>query len=370
MFTCEICNKTYKSRMSIMNHIIRTHHYTGQQYYDEFYKQGQEGLCENCKQPTKFLNIEDGYAKCCSIKCAMPGRAKRNIEKYGYPDNFHNPKINKLSHTDKTNKKRKQTMLDRYGVDSYMKTIDFKNKSKVYQDKNKDSMKEHRQKTMIKKYGVKYNFNRKEVIDKNKIATTTNAAKEKRKHTLLERYGVDCILKLPEIQEKAQKNSHTPEAISKIHANRDYRQIAIATAKTKKENGNKSKLELAFEQKCNELNIKYIAEYSDERYPFACDYYLPDLDCFIEIHGSWVHTDHIYNKLQDKDLYNLWKNKSKTSKYYASAIRTWTQKDPTKLKFAEQNKLNYIILWNIDDINEWFSLKCPKCMKYATYTWK
>ncbi len=346
MYTCEICNSTYKSRKSIMNHIIRTHHYTGQQYYDEFYKQEQEGFCENCKQPTKFLNIEDGYAKCCSIKCAMPGRAKRNIEKYGYPDNFHNPNIVKLSHSKEANNKREQTMLDRYGETSYTKTKDFKAKLLEYQKQNSKSMSKHRKQTMIDKYGVDSNFKRPEVMDKLKIASHTEEANAKRKQTTLKHYGVDCVFKLPEVQEKAQKNSHTPEAVAKIHANRDYRQIAIATAKTKKKNGNKSTLELAFEDHCKKKNIDFIAEYSDDRYPFPCDYYLPDLDCFVEIHGSWVHTDHIYNKIKDKDLYNLWKKKSKTSNYYASALRTGKQKDPEKRKTAKKNNLNYVILWN------------------------
>ena len=370
MFTCEICNKTYKSRMSIMNHIIRTHHYTGQQYYDEFYKQEQEGICENCKQPTKFLNIEDGYAKCCSIKCAMPGRAKRNIEKYGYADNFHNPNITKLSHSEQANEKRKATMKERYGVESYTSTKEFQQISKQYFQEHKKEIVAKSKQTNIDKYDVSCNFKRRDVIEKNKVASHTPEANEKRKQTTFRHFGVENIFQLPEVKEKAQINSHTSDAMAKMHANRDYRKIAVATAKTKKENGNKSKLELAFEQKCNELNIVYLAEYSDERYPFPCDYYLPNLDCFVEIHGSWVHTDHIYNKIKDKDLYNIWKNKSKTSNYYKSALKTWTQKDPAKLKVAEQNKLNYIILWNIDDINEWFSLKCPKCTKYETYTWK
>lgn len=368
MIECKICGKIYKSRMSIMNHIIRTHHYTGQQYYDEFYN--KKGYCENCGKPTKFLNIEDGYAKCCSIKCAMPGRAKRNMAKYGYPDNFHNPNIQKLSHSDEANAKRKQTMLNKYGVLFYTDTGDFRNKSLKYIKENKESIKQHRKQTMVAKYGVDSNFKRSEVIEKNKIASHTPEANNKRKQTNFQKYRVGCIFELPEIQEKAKTNSHTPEAIAKIHINRDYRQIAIATAKTKKKNGNKSTLELVFENYCKQLNLMYIEEYSDERYPFPCDYYLPTLDCFIEINGSWVHQDHIFNKNIDEELYKTWKQKSKNSKYYFSALKTWTEKDPAKLNIAKENNLNYIILWNLNDIHEWFYLNCPKCYKYETYTWK
>ena len=360
---------SYNSRMSLMNHLIRTHHYTGKQYYDEFYKTDEEGFCENCHKPTKFLNIEDGYAKCCSIKCAMPGRAKRNLEKYGYPDNFHNPEVIKNAHSEEAAVKRRKTMLDRYGVDSYTKSEDFKAKSITYAKTHKDSMLEHRRKTMLEKYGVSSSLNLPNAIANNKIASHSAEANEKRKQTNLARYGVDCVFKIPEVQAKAQANSHTPEAVSKIHANRDYRKIALATAKTKKENGNKSNYELAFEQKCKELRIPFIEEYSDPRYPFPCDYYLPDSDCFVEIHGSWVHRDHIYKSKQDEELVKEWQGKAKKSDYYKVALKTWTEKDPLKLKTAEDNKLNYIILWSIEDIEVWFSLGCPACFQYDTYTW-
>ena len=382
-YICKLCNNEYKSRMSLMNHIIRTHHYTGKQYFDEFFKCENDGFCENCGKPTKFLNIDDGYAKCCCIKCAMPGRAKRNLDKYGYTDNFHNPEILKKAHSKEANQKREQTMLDRYGCKSYLETDTVKQQAKEFYRKkyNKDyyaqtdEYKKKVKKTSQEKYNVDYVLQSNEIKEKSKQSKLAKYGDQnynnrpKAEQTTLKKFGVRNVLTLPEVQEKAQRNSHTPEAIAKIHINRNYREIAIATAKTKKSNGNKSTNELEFESLCKLNNVKYIEEYSDERYPFPCDFYLPDLDCFVELHCSWVHNDHIYNEKEDKLLLAKWQEKAKYSNYYKSAIKTWTVKDVNKLNTAKQNKLNYIILWNTNDIQLWFAMNCPKCIKYETYTW-
>ena len=66
--------------------------------------------------------------------------------------------------------------------------------------------------------------------------------------------------------------------------------------KPPKQRRNRSKLEIEFAKLCKKKDIIYVEEYSDSRYPFPCDFYLPDLDYFIEIHGSWVHGGHLYNE--------------------------------------------------------------------------
>lgn len=358
MYICEICHSKYKSRMSIMNHIIRTHHYTGKQYYDEFYKKDLDGICENCGKPTKFINISDGYAKCCSIKCAMPGRAKRNLEKYGYESNFHNPKLHELAHSDEANSKRKSTMKQRYGAESYMLTKDFKQKSKDYIVNHKDEMSDKRKQTFIKKYGVDCNFKRKEVIEKSKIASHTCEVNEKRKQTTKLHFGVDSIFQLPEVQVKAQQNSHTKTALDKRTKSRadHINDISYKSEQTKRKNGKNSKLEQLFEQLCAINNIKYIDNYYlDTRYPYLCDFYLPQYDCFVEIFGGWFHNTHIYGtNNQDDNILAIWKEKAKNSKNYKQAVDTWSIKDPIKLNCAKANKLNFHILWNKNDIYEFF----------------
>ena len=86
-----------------------------------------------------------------------------------------------------------------------------------------------------------------------------------------------------------------------------------------------------------------IRGYSDERYPFMCDFYIPSDDLFIELNKSWTHGGHPFNKEDLDDLSKLeeWEDKSKISDYYKNAIYTWTDLDPRKQLIAKANNLNY-----------------------------
>ena len=66
--------------------------------------------------------------------------------------------------------------------------------------------------------------------------------------------------------------------------------------------------------------------------------------------GSWTHGQHAFNEKNQDDIQILEKWKSKNSKYYNNAINTWTKRDVAKRKVAKQNNLNYIELWNIEEV--------------------
>ena len=87
--------------------------------------------------------------------------------------------------------------------------------------------------------------------------------------------------------------------------------------------------------------------YSDERYPFACDFYIPSEDLFIEYNKTWTHGGHPFDEMNLDDIYKLetWGEKAKTSKYYQNAIYTWTNLDVRKQKIAKENKLNYKVIY-------------------------
>lgn len=87
--------------------------------------------------------------------------------------------------------------------------------------------------------------------------------------------------------------------------------------------------------------------YSDERYPFACDFYIPSEDLFIEYNKTWTHGGHPFDEMNLDDIYKLetWEEKAKTSKYYQNAIYTWTDLDVRKQKIAKENKLNYKVIY-------------------------
>lgn len=121
-----------------------------------------------------------------------------------------------------------------------------------------------------------------------------------------------------------------------------------------KKNGHYSKLELYLEQFFTSNNIKYEPNYSkDPRYPFHCDFYLPEIDTFIEINNFWHHNSHFYDCNNDNDIKiaNYWKEKSKEKPQYKVALEVWTIRDVNKRNCAIKNNLNYIVLWNKDDID-------------------
>lgn len=132
---------------------------------------------------------------------------------------------------------------------------------------------------------------------------------------------------------------------------------------TKKQNGtfNTSYLE---DEGYLKLLTKFpdaIHHYSiDPRYPFECDFYIPNLDLFIECHYFWTHGDPKYNchepfnKNSSKHQEMLQRWKSKNTKFYDNAIKVWTYYDPLKLKIFQDNNLNYKIFYTEKEFNEWF----------------
>lgn len=87
-----------------------------------------------------------------------------------------------------------------------------------------------------------------------------------------------------------------------------------------------------------------IRQYVDnKRYPFACDFYIPSEDLFIECNYSWTHGGRPYdpNDIDCQDQLSYRKLKSETSKYYKNAIYTWTILDVKKQEYAKKNHLNY-----------------------------
>ena len=114
----------------------------------------------------------------------------------------------------------------------------------------------------------------------------------------------------------------------------------------------KSNIEKEIEQellkKFNKEDIFY--QYSDERYPYRCDFYIKSIDTFIEVNYWWHHGPHPFNEDNEEDieLLNTLKEeykKDNTKTQYLEAIRIWTEIDPLKINIAKQNNLNYIMLY-------------------------
>ena len=207
-------------------------------------------------------------------------------------------------------------------------------------------------------YGVEYNWQRKDI-------------KELRKNKLIEHYGTDKLYKVQEIREKIDKS--IKDKIHNIIENRNETlkekynidniggltslpEIQEKINETKKKNNsfNKSNPE---EQTYIILKTKYPdtqRQYRSEVYPFNCDFYIPSLDLYIECNYHWTHGGKLFENSEEDNI-KLEKWKSKNTRFYNNAIKTWTIRDIEKRNVANENKLNYLVFYNFDNFNNWIT---------------
>lgn len=172
--------------------------------------------------------------------------------------------------------------------------------------------------------GIGHPFTRKDVLDKCKS-------------TLKEKYNVDNAFQIDEVRLK----SHNTQALEKHYQTMKKNQ----TFKTSKQ-----------EDECYNKLLQYFSviyrNYKTKEYPFRCDFYIPEIDCYIECNFHWTHGGHWFNENDSNDIAtkNNWSNKSN---YFNNAINTWTIRDVEKRKYAKENKLNYVVLWKYEELQEW-----------------
>ena len=206
-----------------------------------------------------------------------------------------------MSSSKEIQERRKQTSMLHYGTE-------FPHQSQEIKDKTKN--------THLKLFGAENVF-------------ASEYGKKKIKETLQNKYGVDNIIHIHEFRCKM--------------------------AKSRLKNGNHSSLEDYFEQKLIENNIQYRKSYDEDiRYPYKCDFYLIESDTFIEINNYWVHNTHFYTgNEEDLNIVEQWKQKG--TDHYMKAIHIWTISDVEKRDCAIKNNINYVVLWNKNDINNYLS---------------
>lgn len=193
-----------------------------------------------------------------------------------------------------------------FGHNVYRDYCSYKctNSSKEKIDKCKD--------TCIDKYGVKSTW-----------------CQDKKFDTLKRKYGSIYVLQNKEISNKRY--------------NTLKRNNSFNISKPEEE------LYLYIKEKFPEVKRQYKDK---ERYPFYCDFYIPELDLFLELNGNWTHGKHKYdpNSKEDNDILEKMKTRSLSGhKYYDNAINTWTLRDPLKRKIALKNNLNFKEVWSLEE---------------------
>lgn len=276
-------------------------------------------------------------------------KQRRSLQKYG---------VKSPAQLKETRDKYRQTCLERYGTDNVFSS-----------DIGKEKIKQGN----LKKYGVEHNHQCKDVINK-------------MKNTFLERYGYECSLSNPEVHQKAEETwiktlgvnnpgksnvvrdkmkqtnlekfgveyaSQNEEVKQKLLENMDIKLQKSYNTKRKNNSFNTSNGEKQI-QKLLESKFTVICQYKCEEYPFCCDFYLPELQLFIEYNGCWTHGGRPYGSDCTKQL-DKWKEKAKSSKYYKNAIYTWTDLDVRKRKVAKENNLNWVEFFTMEQFMDWFN---------------
>ena len=352
--------------------------------------------CHTCGKPLVFKGI---FFKFCSNICAQSSdEIKQKIkqtclEKYGV-DNYNKTKESKEKikqtclekygveyfwQSDECKEKIKQTCLEKYGVDSPLKSEKIRNKGKQtclekYGVDNPAKLEENKEKvkqTCLKKYGT--------------ISTTQcKEIRDKIKQTCLEKYGVDNPAKLEENKEKVKqtclkkygglapicdpniKNQIKQTCLEKYGVDNygkslkhkinmstimssDEMQEHRYNVMTKNHSFNTSKPEEELYLYIKEKFPSVKRQYKDKlRYPYNCDFYIPELDYFIELQGYYTHNTHPYNpnSISDQVLVERYKERYGPK---CQAITIWTLKDPEKRDCAKRNHLNFKEIWNLEE---------------------
>ena len=318
-------------------------------------------------------------------ECVMEKTKQTNLKKYGVKFPVQSKEIlNKM----------KQTNLERYGCENVFQNEKIKEKSKTtmvkrygvkYAHQNKELRKKFNN-TMFERYGVENALTSTKFLDKAKQSNLDRFGVEhpaqskeiynKMMNTNLERYNVEYPFQSEAIRDKSKITNLEKYGVENPAQNLDVQNKINDTKRKNNTFGSSEPEEIMFKSLIEifgEENV--VRQYGDEKYPFACDFYLKPFNMFIELNASWTHGFHWFdeNSKIDLEILSIWKEKSKTSKFYENAIETWTKRDVEKRKYAKKNKLNYLVFWDNDlkDFKEWLSVGCPIGKDYIKeYSWK
>lgn len=299
---------------------------------------------------------------------------------------------------------QKNLMIEKYGTDNIMKTEKAKKKlsksmQKTFSEKKQEIV-EKRKQTWLKNYGVENPSQSQEIKEKKEQTTLKHysvknplqceSIKQQVNKTFKQKYGDNPLGKNSKVKKKIEKRNiekfgyknpmQNPEIAQKTANTLKQKQTEIIQKSlekygvawpaqlpqvinqindTKRANGTfntSSEEDYIFEL----LKNKYTQvnrQYKCKEYPFACDFYLPLQNLFIEYNGSWTHGGGSFDKENPEHLKLLeeMKQKSQMSDYYKQAIYTWTDLDVRKLQCAKNNNLNYLCFYNMKEFLNWFN---------------
>ena len=340
------------------------------------YKIESKPKCKICNNYAKYSGIKPlMYYNCCcqshTSKYAIMIGQKTCLKKYG---------VKYVVQSKEVKEKSKQTCLEKYGVtngggskqalEKIKETIKEKYGTEFFYQSN--HFKEKSKQTCLEKYGVTNGGGSKQALEKIKETNLKRRGveyvfqdkdiREKMRESLIKKYGVDHNLKSKEIQEIIKQTNLKLYGCENPMQNEAIIQKGIDT-KRKNHTFNVSKPEEELYLYIKEKIPSVIRQYQDYRYSWSdklnrihhylCDFYIPELDLFIEFNGFPCHGPHSYNpdSKEDQELVEKWKLRYKNGKHplYKRMINGWTISDVKKRKIAKENNLNYYEFWTLEE---------------------
>ncbi len=289
--------------------------------------------CPICGNRLKYKDSYTGYQKTCSKKCS------RSLQLQSI-----------------TNDKKKEI--------SEKISISIKNTISSYSDNKKKEISEkiklsHKNMSVVEKNIRSSKISYSSKLERvNRSASKWRESIEKRRET----FNLKSIDELNDIYNRISKSV---KDTMNIKSSQEWDRIIEKQYNTKKENNsfNISRPENRVFEKLISKFPNTIRQYKTDEYPFMCDFYIPELDLYIEVNFHWTHGLKQFNENNNRCIktLNKWVEKSAKSKFYQNAIYVWTKLDPLKRKTAKENNLNWIEFFNIDEFNKWFESIKKEC---------
>ena len=348
------------------------------------YKLEERPVCKWCGGHVSFNRYHKGsmhYSACCCSSChakyTKDKRFETNVKKYGRKNFGSAEKVKEywISHygvdnpakTDFVKKKMRETNLRKYGFNCSSKSEIVKEKIKqtclkrygVEYTGQIEEAKEKSKKTCLEKYGSEYYIGSKDCLEKTIEFSRQN-------------YNVDWFTKSEEIKNKAKKTMlrrYGVEYSMQIPKNKEYMSYLMSSYEMQERRYNTMKRNHTFNSSSTEEELflyiksrfpKVIRQYKDKnRYPYFCDFYIPELDYFIELQGYYTHGKHPFDPNSNEDLQLIEYYKKKYGED-CQPITIWSIKDVEKRDCAKRNHLNFKEVWSLEDgknfVNDLYSV--------------
>lgn len=310
--------------------------------------------CPICGKPVIYEGKKDKmFLHTCSEECGIKLRTDeiKNtcLKKYNCINPF---QVNKIK------EKIKNTWIQKYGVDNPQKDKEIKEKTQI---------------TSLIKYGVLNAGGSEIAVQKIKETQIKNWGRiylgspeqlKKSKETKLNKYGDENYNNMNKNIETCLINYGVKYFLQSDERKKrqDEFNIKILNSKKKNKTYSTSKAESIIYNKFTHYFNKIICQYKSEEYPFICDFYLPEINTYIEYNGYYTHNNHPFDKNDINDineLNNLIKldktHKKPGKNLYHSKIVTWTIMDVIKRETAKKNNLNFIEFYSILEVDNFLN---------------